>query len=1054
MRHRMLWAVAILALGVSLCGALASRAGTPVPRLFEPVLEPRHEVRNLDHQAVVRSRLVRLDPNSLAAVEAVRLNLFDDVEVTAALTRVERRSATQFTWFGDLEGIPFGQAILVVEGTSLAGHVAFPGGIYEIRDAGNGLHVIQQIDQSRFPPESHGVYVEVPPEGPRAPEGFPEDDGSIIDVLVVYTPAAAAQSYNIQSEIQLAVAETNQSYQNSGITQRINLVHAEQVSYTESGSFCGSGANDLDRLQNPSDGYLDSVQPMRNSYCADETVLIVETGDACGCAFYTSSPSAGFAENAYAVVMRSCATGYYSFGHEMGHNMGAAHDWYVTPGDPPTSYNHGYVNTSAHWRTVMAYNNQCSDLGFDCTRIQYWSNPNLTYGGAALGVPQGSANASDNHASLNNSAYVVSNWRNSATCGGGCSLTCTATVPSTGTVGSSVSFSATSTPVGCSGSPSYAWVFGDGATSTSQNATHTYSASGTYNWGLTVTVGSTTCTKSGSIVISGGGGCTVTCTATVPSSGTVGASVSFSSTSTATGCTGSPTYSWTFGDGATSASQNATHAYSSAGTYTWTLTVNVGGTTCSRSGSIVVTGGGGSGVLVTWSAPAPGGANPPQNVTATRTAADGLQLIKQPWESLSTMRIERLSGIEGGFVALSFEERAEATVTESEPNGCITVVGGSDPYQTLQSGDTLYGSVQASDTAGCLYIDHTSVQEYLEDLYALVITQSATYTFTLSFGGSSDLDVYLIGISGGLSLLNPWCGSERCGAECYNPEAFTASLAPGTYVLAVNMATAYMCSGASLSDTNYTLTIVGGSSGPVLQGYNVYRATTDTDGAYSQVGPTLGASTLTYTDTTAPASGTLYYRVRALYDTGLSGWSNTATVGGGGSCTVTCSASAPSSANTGVSVAFTGSATASGCSGSPSYLWSFGDGATSTSQNATHAYASANTYSWTFTATAGGQSCTRTGSIVVSSPVTPPSVTAMQKLGNPFRIKAYGSNLQPGIRVFIDGVEWGNVTWKSPTQLVLKGGSSLKAVVPKYATVHFRFLNPDGGEMSGTWGWP
>jgi hypothetical protein len=78
----------------------------------------------------------------------------------------------------------------------------------------------------------------------------------------------------------------------------------------------------------------------------------------------------------------------------------------------------------------------------------------------------------------------------------------------------------------------------------------------------------------------------------------------------------------------------------------------------------------------------------------------------------------------------------------------------------------------------------------------------------------------------------------------------------------------------------------------------------------------------------------------------------------------------------------------------------------------------------------------------------------MQKLGNPFRIKAYGSNLQPGIRVFIDGVEWGNVTWKSSSLLILKGGSSLKAAVPKYTTCTFRFLNPDGGEMSGTWGWP
>ena len=33
----------------------------------------------------------------------------------------------------------------------------------------------------------------------------------------------------------------------------------------------------------------------------------------------------GFAPNAFAVVDRTCATGYYSFGHEMGHNMGLNH---------------------------------------------------------------------------------------------------------------------------------------------------------------------------------------------------------------------------------------------------------------------------------------------------------------------------------------------------------------------------------------------------------------------------------------------------------------------------------------------------------------------------------------------------------------------------------------------------------------------------------------------------------------------------------------------------------------------------------------------------------
>lgn len=93
----------------------------------------------------------------------------------------------------------------------------------------------------------------------------------------------------------------------------------------------------------------------------------------------------------------------------------------------------------------------------------------------------------------------------------------------------------------------------------------------------------------------GGGStqCTVTCTATAPATGTAGSAVTFSSTATPSGCTGSPTYSWTFGDSQTSSSQNPSHTYSAAGTYSWGLTVTVDGQTCTRSGSITISGGGG-----------------------------------------------------------------------------------------------------------------------------------------------------------------------------------------------------------------------------------------------------------------------------------------------------------------------------------------------------------------------------------------------------------------------------------------------------------------------------
>lgn len=86
--------------------------------------------------------------------------------------------------------------------------------------------------------------------------------------------------------------------------------------------------------------------------------------------------------------------------------------------------------------------------------------------------------------------------------------------------------------------------------------------------------------------------CTVTCTATVPPTAQTGTPVAFAATATATNCSGAPTFTWDFGDGsATSSQQNPSHTYAAAGTRTWTLTVQAGGQTCTKTGTIAITSG-------------------------------------------------------------------------------------------------------------------------------------------------------------------------------------------------------------------------------------------------------------------------------------------------------------------------------------------------------------------------------------------------------------------------------------------------------------------------------
>lgn len=196
---------------------------------------------------------------------------------------------------------------------------------------------------------------------------------------------------------------------------------------------------------------------------------------------------------------------------------------------------------------------------------------------------------------------------------GSCTLTCAATVPTGGTVDQSVNFQATATPSGCTGSPAFAWTFGDGQGSAAQNPSHTYALAGTFAWTVTASADGVTCQKTGSIVISSGGGCTLTCTATGPGTGTVNQPASFQATATPSGCTGSSVFAWTFGDGQGSAAQNPSHTYTSAGTFTWTMTVSVDGVTCQKTGSMAISGGGGC--TLTCTAAAPASAAP--NVTAS-----------------------------------------------------------------------------------------------------------------------------------------------------------------------------------------------------------------------------------------------------------------------------------------------------------------------------------------------------------------------------------------------------------------------------------------------------
>jgi hypothetical protein len=381
-----------------------------------------------DSPVIVRSRLVDVDfallgGASTPAVDAaewrsgtmVEFNLFDDTTVLAMLHEIVRNDSGSYSWVGYVAADPMSSVTLVINDGILVGNVTTSRGTYQIRPTASG-HVVHETDQSLYPEELEPIPVEAPVKA-DAPT---VDDGSLIDMLVVYTPAAriaAGGTAAMLNLIDLAITETNAAYASSNITPRLRLVHAEEVAYTEYGG-ASAFSNALSELRATADGVIDNVHTLRDTYGADAVQMLISDPTYCGLAYRMVVESAGFASSAFGVTAYNCATGYYSFGHELGHNQGSHHDRYVTGTDSTVfPYSFGYVHVGASagtsWRTILAYGNLCSDtFGSGCTRVQYFSNPDVNYvDGNPTGVATSSANAASNRLSINNTAVTFANFR-------------------------------------------------------------------------------------------------------------------------------------------------------------------------------------------------------------------------------------------------------------------------------------------------------------------------------------------------------------------------------------------------------------------------------------------------------------------------------------------------------------------------------------------------------------------------------------------------------------------------------------------------------------------
>jgi len=199
--------------------------------------------------------------------------------------------------------------------------------------------------------------------------------------ITVYTDQTFRKSFKSDAElaafVNLAISETNQGYANSQVPINmylkclLNTPSADASSSdTILNNFLASAKNDFKTFRR----------------AADVTVLLSNSySDNCGVAYFDQLKSG----QTLGTVSKGCATGYYSFGHEIGHMVGAHHNKETGARNPAYPAGYGFLMrppVNSGYRTILGYPAQ----GYN-TRINYYSNPKIGYNK----IPTGEAGANN-----------------------------------------------------------------------------------------------------------------------------------------------------------------------------------------------------------------------------------------------------------------------------------------------------------------------------------------------------------------------------------------------------------------------------------------------------------------------------------------------------------------------------------------------------------------------------------------------------------------------------------------------------------------------------------
>lgn len=391
--------------------------------LFVPAPDARLTAAQEGYVKALVSRPGFGDARIVRLAETARTQLTDGREVTLGLgegtaplvargRRTEANGSAR-VWSGPVNGLQ-GWADLVLTERGVTAAIRSGRETLAVVPLGGGLHAVAPVDARRLPRDHDEAFLRADAAAPGAGtvrSAVPEAAGPSyqssgaaaprVDVLVVWTQGVAASYYDPAGLATLAISQANQAHTNSDVYAEMYLAGTSQVTYSEAGRTYAQHVNSLIAT---ADGVLDNVPPLRNSTLADVVVMLVNDDNDNLCGRVADNGIGATATNAYAVVNWTCVVGNnYTFHHEIGHLHGARHQTSADGTNTPYAYGHGFVSPTNAFRTIMAIDT-CSG----CPRVNYWSNPNVTY---TNGQAMGNATSADVAQVMEVRAPTVRNFR-------------------------------------------------------------------------------------------------------------------------------------------------------------------------------------------------------------------------------------------------------------------------------------------------------------------------------------------------------------------------------------------------------------------------------------------------------------------------------------------------------------------------------------------------------------------------------------------------------------------------------------------------------------------